>query len=185
MRQHTVQDAASAEYAGALESIWNEWDPWLRRAERLLHAGPELISDQLDACDVLRRVQYRAHTASEFAAGLNAPIAATDSHEFLVAALGACRDTMGALAAQAEYDELDVHSTEIGLHAIAGTRDAFHSARCSTMAAFAFTESLDPVSITMQERASHAGTLIWALVAMGAALTLVLSYVLVLLTAGA
>lgn len=186
MRQQ-VQDATSVEYAGGLEAIWHDWDPWLRRAERLLHdAGPELLGDNDAREEMLRRIQYHAHTSAEFTAGLNPPIAAIDSHEFLVAALGACRDTMGALAMQAEeYDDLDDQAVDIGLHAIASTRDAFHAARCSTMASFAFTEGMEPMYVTSNADATRVQTLVWGLVTVGGIMLTTLIYVLVVLTAGA
>lgn len=184
MRQHIVHDPTSAEYAGGLEAVWSEWEPALRRSERMLHGGATSIMDgEEESVELLRRAQYKAHTASEFASGLRPPLAAVDAHDYLVASLSAARDTLGVLAVRAELDELDEQTSEIGLHAVGATRDAFNAARHSSVAAFRFTESMDPVYVrTKPRQSSRPGAVLWGLVAVCALLFTVLLFEIFLLT---
>lgn len=186
MRQHIVQDTTTAEYAGGLESVWAQWEPSLREVERLLHAGTARYDAPGDGlAELLRRAQYRAHTAGEFASGLRPPLAAVDAHECLIATLDNCRDTLGVLAVRAELDELDEHTAEIGLHAISSTRDAFQSARSSSAAAYRFTTDMQPMYV--QHDPVHHGSgalnvLLWTMVASCALLFTVLLFEVFLLT---
>jgi hypothetical protein len=145
MKQHIVQDPTTAEYAGGLDAVWSQWEPALRKAERMLHTGPLLAERDPDqVADALRRSQYKAHTASEFVSGLRPPLAAVDAHDYLVTTLDACRDTLGALALRAEIDDLDEHTAEIGVQSVSATRDAFNAARSCSAAAYHFNEAMQP-----------------------------------------
>jgi hypothetical protein len=186
MRQHIVQDSTTAEYAGGLESVWGQWEPSLRDVERLLHAGAARYDAPGDGvAELLRKAQYRAHTASEFASGLRPPLAAVDAHEFLTTALDNCRDTLGVLAVRAELDELDEHTAEIGLGTVSATREAFQSARHSSAAAYRFTTDMQPIytqPVPVKRSGSAVNVLLWALVATCALLFTVLLFEVFLLT---
>lgn len=183
MRQHIIHDPTTADYAGGLELVWNQWDPALRKVETKLAAGAHTFADDEQSIDVLRRAQYRAHTAYEFASGLRPPVAAGDANEYLMAALAACRDTLGALAMQGELGELDDQMLEVGMHALATTRDAFGNARYSSAAAYQFTETLDPIyQPAPRAPAKGVGIAIWGLVLACSVLLTVLLFELFLLT---
>lgn len=186
MKQHMVHDSTTAEYAGGLDAVWRQWEPSLRRAERLLHAGAARYdAPGEDVAELLRRSQYGAHTASEFASGLRPPLAAVDAHDYLVTALDNCRDTLGVLAVRAELDELDEHTAEIGLHTVTSTRDAFQTARNSSAAAYRFTTDMQPIYVQSQPQpqGGRAVTvLLWALVATCAVMFTVLLFEVFLLT---
>lgn len=178
MRQHIAYDQTPATYAEGLESIWADWDPVLRFTERMLRGGATPLSEARDeAVTALRRCQYRAHSASELAAGLRPPLAAIDAHEYLVTALSTCRDTLGVIAIRCELDELDEQTTEIGMHSASTTREAFQAARYSTVAAFHLTESLDPLCADpgrSEQAGDGMGFVLWGLVALCAVLFTVL-----------
>ncbi len=148
MKQHVAQDQIAVRYADGVDHVWASWEPSLRDCERIL-AGAGAWRSGIDGDELasrLRRAQYRAHTASEFASGLVPPPSALDAHGYLLAALGACRDAFGVLAVRAELDELDDDSCEIGMHALDATRSAFGGARSSTALVHAWVaeDGIDP-----------------------------------------
>ena len=178
MKQHVVPDQVAVRYADGVDHVWTAWEPSLRRCERLLgghtwRAG--LPSDDLAA--QLRRAQYRAHSAAEFAAGLVPPPSAADAHAFLLGSLGSCRDALGVLAVRADLDELDDDTAEIGMHAVDITRDAFRGARSTTALVHAWIaeDQVDPEWLHEQRHGSRVWSIVlWALVAGCALLFLVL-----------
>ena len=186
MKQHIVHDPTTAEYAGGLDAVWHQWETPLREAERLLHAGAARYDAPGDAvADLLRKVQYKAHTASEFASGLRPPLPAVDAHEMLVTSLDNCRDTLGVLAVRAELDELDEHTAEIGLQTVSSTRNAFQTARYSSTAAWQFSESIEPMYIqptVLTSGRDRMNIVLWALVALCALVFTVLLFEVFLLT---
>lgn len=145
MRQHATFDSTSIEYADDVDAIWRSWEPHLRSAQRLLSHSAAVLGEDDGTIDRLRQIQYQAHTASEFAGGLQPPVVASEAHDYLVATLDACRDTLSVLAMRADTGDLDEQTAEIGLHAVAGTREAFQLARYSSMTAYAFDEDLEPM----------------------------------------
>ena len=178
MKQHVVQDQVAVRYADGVDHVWTTWEPSLRRCERMLGAtswragveGEELALQ-------LRRAQYRAHTAAEFAAGLVPPPSAADAHGFLLGALGSCRDALGVLAIRAEMDELDDEVAEIGLHAVDVTRDAFRGARSTPALVHAWIaeDQVDPEWLHDRSEPSRLWPfLLWMLIATCAALFVVL-----------
>lgn len=189
MRQHIVHDQASAAYTGGIDSVWSSWEPALRRAERLLLAGGSLHdANAEDSVTELRRAQYQAHIAAEFVSGLRPPLPAVDAHEYLVSTLESCRETLGVLAVRAELDELDENTTDIGLHSVANTREAFRAARSTTLAAYQFTEHLRPMyleQIPARSESRGIGVLLWGLVAVCAVLFTLLLFEVFLLTSPA
>jgi len=178
MKQHVAQDQVAVRYADGVDHVWTAWEPTLRRCERMLGASSwRAGSDPEELAHQLRRAQYRAHTASEFAAGLVPPPSATDAHGFLLGTLASCRDTLGVLAIRAELDELDDDTAEIGLHAVDVTRDAFRGARSTTALVHAWVaeDQVDPE--WLHERSSPSRLwpfLLWMLIASCAALFVVL-----------
>lgn len=178
MKQPVAQDHVAVRYADAVDHVWESWEPALRRCERVLggqawRAGidPESLAAEL------RRVQYRAHSASEFAAGLVPPPSALEAHATLVGTLGACRDALGVIAVRAAMDELDEETAEIGLHAADMTRDAFRGARSTTALVHAWiaTDQVDPTWLREPRPPSRVVPfLLWLLVAVCASLFVVL-----------
>lgn len=170
MRQQVVQDQVAVRYADGIDHVWNAWEPALRRCEMLL-GGTSWRSgiEPQELADHLRRAQYRAHTAGEFATGLVPPPSAADAHSMLLTSLGICRDTLGVLAVRAELDELDEDISVIGLHAVDSTRDAFRSARSTTVLVHAWVAD-DEVGPSWLPGESPAGPsraasiVLWALV---------------------
>lgn len=180
MKQHVVHDQVAVRYADDVDHVWMSWEPSLRRCERLL--GGHSWRAGIDGDEVaghLRRAQYHAHTAAEFAAGLVPPPSAADAHAFLLAALGACRDALGVLAVRAELDELDDDTAEIGLHAVDVTRDAFRGARSTTALVHAWVadDRVDPSWLDQDHRPTRAWMVaLWVFVAACAALLAVLLF---------
>jgi len=187
MKQHVVNDQVAVRYADGMDHVWTSWVPSLRRCERLLGAqswraglSGEEIADQL------RRSQYRAHTAGEFAAGLVPPPSAATAHGFLMESLTSCRDTLGVIAIRAELEELDDDTAEIGLHAVDTTRDAFRGARASTALVHAWVadDGVDPSwfdATPMRRTARWTALVVWVLVGVCALLiTALLVEVLIL-----
>lgn len=147
MKQHVANEQVAVRYADGIDHLWATWEPALRTCERMFGASAWRAGiDGDDAADELRRAQYRAHTAGEFATGLVPPPSARGAHGDLVGSLGMCRDVLGVLAVRAELDELDDDAAEIGLHALGATRDAFGGARSTTALVHAWVESdqVDP-----------------------------------------
>ena len=178
MKQHVVHDQVAIRYADGVDHVWTAWEPSLRRCERTLGATSWRAGVEPDElAGPLRRAQYRAHTAAEFAAGLMPPQSATDAHAVLLGTLASCRDTLGVLAIRAELDELDDDVAEIGLHAVDITRDAFRGARSSNALVHAWIaeDRVDPE--WLHEQSAPARTwpfLLWMLIATCAALFVVL-----------
>jgi hypothetical protein len=168
MNQHVLTDEIAVRYADGVDHVWAAWEPSLAVSEELLsaHRGRyEIDSD--DLADALRRAQYRAHTTSEFAAGLVPPPSASHAHSLLVGTLAACRDTLGVLAVRAQLDELNDDEAEIGLHAVDATRDAFRSALSSTALVHAWVadDQVDPQWIEPAHRTSRMMSWVfWSLV---------------------
>jgi hypothetical protein len=148
MKQHVAHDQVAVRYADGIDHVWESWEPSLRSCERVFSAAgtwrTTLDCDEL--AGRLRRAQYRAHTAAEFASGLVPPPSALDAHGYLLAALGACRDALGVLAVRAELEELDDEGAEIGLQAVETTREAFRGARSTTALVHAWIaeDEVDP-----------------------------------------
>jgi hypothetical protein len=147
MKQHVVHDQVAVRYADGVDHVWATWEPSLRRCERLLGThGWRAGFDGDELAGELRRAQYRAHTAAEFAAGLVPPASALDAHAMLIGTLASCRDALGVIAIRAEMHELDEDIAEIGLHAVDTTRDAFRGARSTTALVHAWIaeDQVDP-----------------------------------------
>ena len=185
MKQHVVHDQVAVRYADGVDHVWTGWEPALRRCERLL--GGQSWRADIDADELasqLRRAQYRAHMAAEFASGLVPPPSAIDAHTMLVATLSACRDALGVIALRAELDELDDDIAEIGLHAIDTTRDAFRGARSTTALVHAWIadDRVDPEWLAPRDAPSRAWQFaLWALAAACVALFVVLAVEVLLL----
>jgi hypothetical protein len=178
MKQHVVQDQVAVRYADGIDHVWTSWEPSLRRCERMLGAASWRAGvDGEELALQLRRAQYRAHTAAEFAAGLVPPPSAADAHGFLLGSLASCRDALGVLAIRAEMEGLDDDVAEIGLHAVDVTRDAFRGARSTTALVHAWIaeDQVDPEWLHEQSEASRLWPfLLWLLIATCAALFVVL-----------
>lgn len=134
--QRSLTDAAPAQYVGELDRLWADWEPGLARAERYLNrtlAGADSEYDSGDAVVAeLRRIQYRAHSVTELAAGLQPPLTALDAHTFLIAALDGGRDALGALAEHVSEEDPDPRALSVVLESLRTTRDAFRVARASS-----------------------------------------------------
>lgn len=170
MKQHVAQDQVAVRYTDGIDHVWESWAPAAIRCERLFSAGSWRVGIAADElASILRQAQYRAHTASEFAAGLVPPPSAADSHAYLLGTLASCRDALGVLAVRAELDELDDDVAEIGLHAVDATADAFRGARSSTALVHAWLaeDAVDPVWLLEPEqpRRAWSAVLLWGLVA--------------------
>ncbi len=178
MKQHVVHDQVAIRYADGIDHVWTTWEPSLRRCERMLGASSwRAGTDGEELAHHLRRAQYRAHTASEFAAGLVPPPSAADAHGFLMGSLASCRDALGVLAIRAEMHELDDETAEIGLHAVDVTRDAFRGARSTTALVHAWIaeDQVDPEWLGERSATSKVWPfLLWMLIATCAALFVVL-----------
>jgi hypothetical protein len=187
MKQHVVHDQVAVRYADGIDHVWMAWEPSLRRCERLFGGDPEqepLGTEEL--AGLLRRTQYRAHTAAEFTAGLVPPPSASDMHLHLLDALGDCRDVLGVLALRADMDELDDDAYRVGAAALGATRDAFRGARASTALVHAWVAD-DAVDPTWAEASSAAAPgrirslVTWSLVVLGALLLVALLIELLLI----
>lgn len=146
-QQHATRDQVAVRYADGVDHVWSTWEPSLRRCERIFGASSWRAGIDAEELAVqLRQSQYRAHTASEFAAGLVPPPSALDAHAYLLASLASCRDALGVLAVRAELESLDEDVAEIGLHAVDTTRDAFRGARSTTALVHAWIadDGVDP-----------------------------------------
>lgn len=146
-QQHATRDQVAVRYADGVDHVWAAWEPSLRRCERIFGANSWRAGIEGEELAVqLRQAQYRAHTASEFAAGLVPPPSALDAHAYLLGSLASCRDALGVLAIRAEMDSLDDDVAEIGLHAVDTTRDAFRGARSTTALVHAWVanDGVDP-----------------------------------------
>jgi hypothetical protein len=169
MKQHVVHDQVAVRYADGVDHVWTDWEPSLRRCERIFGPSPWRMSiDGDDIAEQIRRSQYRAHTAAEFAAGLVPPPSAHDAHAVLLGTLAACRDALGVLAIRAELDELDDEMADVGLQTLELTRDAFRGARSTTALVQAWTpeEQVDPRWLHEDHQPSRVWpALLWGLVA--------------------
>lgn len=162
-RQKT--DTGQAEYLGELTTLWSSWEPQLAQAERFIHralAGADLEFSSVDELvSTLRKIQYRAHETTELAAGLEPPSSASSAHGYLVAALDASRDSLGALAEHLAEEHPDPRALSVVLEALRISREAFKLARASTGTGFSRTshgssssEPFSPVpAIRMRPRA--------------------------------
>ncbi len=178
MTQHITPDITSADYHDQVERIWAEWEPMLRTAERLLHSGAIAFERDPDGgAQLLRRIQYRAHTSGAFVEAIAAPMAAVEAHEYLAHTLSNVRETMGILAIRVELDELDEHSAELGLQHVLSTRDAFEAARWTPGRDWSSQDSIEPYLIEAQmrqHRQSSGGMLLWGMAALCSTLLVVL-----------
>ena len=177
MRPFTIHDQAATEYGAQLDSIWGEWTPWLQTIERVLIDG--MFDDPIESAAIFRRAQYRAHMAGEFVAGLTAPISAVDAHAALGQTLTTARDALGMLSMQAEMFDLDREVADLGLCALADTRDAFQTARGAELRAGQLQQQQhQQQQLTMLPQPPHAsaqrpdglGMTIWALASLCAIL---------------
>lgn len=181
MHQHIVHDPAAAEYSGVLDAVWADWEPWLRRCERLLqHAHSDFGWDEAE--EVLRRAQYRAHTAAEFTDGLAPPHSAFEAHIRMVAFFNHARETLGALAVRMELDELDEQTIELGMRALDSTRIAYHNARNSSVMVVPFTQHMHPLPMVPAQPKKDLSVLIWSMVGICTILFALLMFELFLLT---
>lgn len=178
MTQHTTSDITSADYHHQVERIWVEWEPMLRTAERLLHSGSIAFErDPEGGAQLLRRVQYRAHTSCAFVEAITAPMSASEAHEYLAHTLANVRETMGILAVRVELDELDEHSAELGLQHVLSTRDAFQAARWTGNADWSSHGGFEPYLHEAQmrdHRHASGGMLLWGMAALCSTLLVVL-----------
>jgi hypothetical protein len=187
MKQRVAHDQVAVRYTDGIDHVWAAWEPAARRCERLFGATSwraGMAPAELAA--VLRQAQYRAHTASEFAAGLLPPPSASDAHAYLLGTLASCRDALGVLAMRAELDELGDDVAEIGLHAVDATCDAFRGARSCTALVHAWiaADQVDPDWLQQSSDGSRSWStvVLWVLVASGA--TMLVALVVQLLVAG-
>lgn len=167
MKQHIAHDPRSTDYARGLESVWQEWEPSLRRIERMLRIGTLVgEADGEQVVEGLRQAQYHAHATSELLLGLRPPLAAVDANEHLFASLDSCRETLGAIAQRAADGEMDDFMGELGLRSARGTRAAFEVARTCSSAIPAGYLDIPPVWIQPDEPASTRvhGLVLWGLV---------------------
>lgn len=181
MHQHMIHDPAAAEYSGVLDAVWSDWEPWLGRCERLLrNAHGDYGWDEAE--EVLRRAQYRSHTAAEFTDGLTPPHAAFEAHTHLVTYFNHAREVLGALAARMEMDELDEQSIEHGLRALDHTRQAYHHARNASVMVVPFTQHLQPLPMAPTYKKNDMALWIWGMVGVCAVLFTLLMFELFMLT---
>ena len=171
MKQHVAHDQVAIRYADGIDRVWDAWATHAQRCERLFVASQwRAPLDEEDIVTSLRQAQYRAHLASEFAAGLIPPPSTMDTHGYLLGTLAACRDTLGVLATRAELGQLDADAAEIGLHAVDATCEAFRGAHSSTALVHAWIadEQVDPDWLhdePHEERSRWVAVLAWMLVA--------------------
>lgn len=161
MKQQIVHDQSVYAYSHQLDCIWAGWEPWLRESERMLYAGPEAIDDE-ECPELLRRAQYHAHTAAEFTAGLDVPMHAFEAHDYLVRSLSTARDALSVLAVHAEMNDLDMRTTELGLRAVSGSRDAFRTALGVAQSGGAVSIRQMP-AVPQQRRVDPLSVAIWSL----------------------
>jgi hypothetical protein len=81
-------------YATALAGLWTGLSRTLSHLEAIAAAPGERLADD-DALDVLPRLQYALHSASELAHGIDPPPGAERAHAELAAALADARDATG------------------------------------------------------------------------------------------
>ncbi len=136
MGSRIVHDQTGAAYGAAVEELWRQWEPCALPGRELLADIADGNGDP-DAIELgLGRLQYRSHTTAEFASGIHPPPGATDAHGYLVGALEACRDTMGAIAEGVRSGYVEDGVTEIGVHALSVVQDAFSLARSCSLSPF-------------------------------------------------
>src|SRR5689334_9050319 len=89
-----TQGIETAPYAGTIAGVWRRLSTALARLDAI--AGrPELLDE---TTEVLPRLQYELHWASELLSGLEPPPGAAAAHEELVAALVVTRDATAEVA---------------------------------------------------------------------------------------
>jgi hypothetical protein len=184
-RQKT--DSGPAEYLGELCSLWSSWEPHLAQAERFIHRSLAGADSEFDTVEelisTLRRIQYRAHAATELASGLTPPPSASNAHGYLVAALDASRDSLGALAEHLAEEHPDPRALAVVLEALRISREAFKLARASTGFAGATSSSspgepFSPIpAVRMRPRAGMVAA--WLLVVLCSGLLTALIYEIV------
>ncbi len=89
-------------YATQVGALWSGLARTLHELERLA-ADPGQL-DHEDSLDLLRRLQYRLHTASEHAYGLAPPAGVEPVHAELAAALAGARDATAELVHAVDAD---------------------------------------------------------------------------------
>ena len=87
-------------YALKVGELWTGLSLTLARLEELA-AEPRRLDDD-DTLDLIRRLQYRLHSASEYTLGLNPPVPVAAANEEIVAALVGARDSTAEIVAAAE-----------------------------------------------------------------------------------
>jgi hypothetical protein len=90
MRQG-VSSVGRETYATAIADLWSGLARTLTRLEQFA-AEPEGLLDEDEAIEVLPRLQYSLHSASELTAGIEPPSGAETPHAELAAALADARD---------------------------------------------------------------------------------------------
>jgi hypothetical protein len=89
MRTLAPEAGTEHRYATQVGQLWSGLARTLTRLEALAEE-PQRLDD--DSVDMLRRLQYRLHTACEHAYGIAPPAAAQPNHAELAAALAGARD---------------------------------------------------------------------------------------------
>jgi hypothetical protein len=84
-------------YATKIAGLWRGLSEALDRLERLAADPVERLADQ-DELDMLPRLQYTLHAASEIVAGIAPPADAEATHAELAAALASARDATAEVA---------------------------------------------------------------------------------------
>jgi hypothetical protein len=93
MRPVAPEIQAGERYATQFGELWSGLSLTLVRLESIAGA-PETLDDD-ETVDVLRRLQYRLHTAGQSVLALSPPVGAEPAHSELAAALQSARDATG------------------------------------------------------------------------------------------
>jgi len=100
---------AGERYAVEVGELWSGLAGTLVRLETLAGEPERLENDEV--VDVLRRLQYRLHTAGEHAVGLAPPAGSETAHSELAAALVGARDATGEIVEAIEMAGLEAVET--------------------------------------------------------------------------
>jgi len=92
-------------YATEVGALWTGLARTLAQLERLA-ADPASLEDE-EVLDLLKRLQYRLHVASEDAYGISPPSGVEPVHAELAAALAGARDSTAELVETLEEDGFD------------------------------------------------------------------------------
>jgi hypothetical protein len=100
MRRVAPEIQAGERYATQFGELWSGLSQTLVRLESIAGA-PETLDDD-ETVDVLRRLQYRLHTAGQSVFALSPPVGAEPAHSELAAALQSARDATGEVVEAAD-----------------------------------------------------------------------------------